>query len=123
MLSAQLYPGNRLVSGQRASRCPSNVTGDVNCGAGAPVRRRLPNAGGDAEQRLGGAPRTARPRPPPLPGRPRPAPLPGFSPASAEDVAVESVRTLGSLCERARDTRQPLPSSDVAMGPAGAGAS
>ena len=33
------------------------------------------------------------------------------------------MRTLGSLCERPRDTRQPLPSSDAAMGPAGAGAS
>lgn len=32
------------------------------------------------------------------------------------------MRTLGSLCERPRDTRQPLPSSDAAMGLAGAGA-
>lgn len=64
-----------------------------------------------------------RPRPPPLARPPPPAPLPGFSPASAEEVAEESVRTLGSLCERPRDTRQPLPSSDAAMGPAGAGAS
>lgn len=31
------------------------------------------------------------------------------------------MRTLGSLCERPRDTRQPLRSSDAAMGPAGAG--
>jgi hypothetical protein len=74
-----------------------------------------------------GAAQDAIPEPPasclPHPSPPPPPnPLPGFSPASAE-VAEESVRTLGSLCERPRDTRQPLPSSDAAMGPAALGAS
>lgn len=76
-----------------------------------------------ARSGAGDEPSATYPRPAHLPGRPRPAPLPGFSPASAEEVAEESVRTLGSLCERPRDTRQPLPSSDAAMGLAGAGAS
>lgn len=123
MPSAWLYPGNRFPPGQRAPRRPSNITGHVNCEAGAPVRRRLPKAGGDAEQPLGCAPRPAAPGLPHPPGCPRPALLPGFSPASAEEVAEDSVRTLGSLCERPRDTRHPLPSSDAAMGPAGAAAS
>lgn len=92
-------------------------------GPSARSDRGSPNAGGGAEQRLGRAPSAARPGLPRPPFRPRPALLPGFSPASAEEVAEESVRTLGSLCERPRDTRQPLPSSDAAMGPAGAGAS
>lgn len=48
---------------------------------------------------------------------PPPGPVPGFSPASVE-VAEESLRKLGSLCERPRDTRQLLPSSDAAMGKA-----
>lgn len=51
---------------------------------------------------------------------PPPGPVPGFSPASVE-VAEESLRKLGSLCERPRDTRQPLPSSDAAMGKAARG--
>lgn len=81
--------------------------------AAAPVRN--PGAGARARPRRGA---TCLAPPPPAAS---PPPLPGLSPAaSAEEVAEESVRTLGSLCERPRDTRQPLPSSDAAMGP-GAG--
>lgn len=89
----------------------------------ARVLPRLPKCGPGR----GAAPGTCAPRPLPRPSPlarpPPPARLPGFSLASAEEVAEESVRTLGSLCERPRDTRQPLPSSDAAMGPAGEGAS
>lgn len=119
MPSARLYPGNRFLSGQRAPRRRGRVSGDVNCGARAPGPDGAPQTQAGARSSAW----ECAPRRLPPAARPRPAPLPGFSLASAEEVAEDSVRTLGSLCERPRDTRQPLRSSDAAMGPAGAGAS
>ena len=80
MRSAGLYQENRLLLGQRALR---RLTGSLS----ARVLPRLPKRRPDAEQRRGREPSA------PYPARP----LPGFSPASAEEVAEESVRTLGSL--------------------------
>lgn len=119
MPGARLSPGNRFLSGQRAPRRHGRVSGDVNCGARAPGPDGAPQTQAGARSSAW----ECAPRRLPPPGRPRPAPLPGFSLAPAEEVVEGSVRTLGSLCERPRDTRQPLRSSDAAMGPAGAGAS
>lgn len=102
---------------------PAAFPGTRTAEAGRPGPGAAPRLRSAARSSAGDEPSATCPRPAHLPGRPRPAPLPGFSPASAEEAAEESVRTLGSLCERPRDTRQPLPSSDAAMGLAGAGAS
>lgn len=124
MRGARLCPGSSVLARTKGSAAPRpRSRGRELRRPSARVLARLP----DCRARRGAAPRTSPA--PPGPGLPtcpaalaRP-PLPGFSPASAEEVAEESVRTLGSLCERPRDTRQPLPSSDAAMGLAGAGAS
>lgn len=106
-------PAKPLLSGQRARRRPSRVTGGCDLRSlGTGSRRGSPNAGGawSSARDVRSAP---LPRPPHPPGPARA--LPGFSPASAEEAAAVSVRTLGSLCERPRDPRQLLPSSDAAM--------
>lgn len=63
--------------------------------------RLSPAAAPQTQTRRGAAPGDVRPAPPALAFPACPAaparPLPGFSPASAEEVAEESVRTLGSL--------------------------
>lgn len=116
-------PGSHREPGHfrtKGSPAPQPRSGDANGRARAPGPAGLPTR----RRGRGAAPGTCAPaQASPLARPPPPAPLPGFSPASAEEVAEESVRTLGSLCERPRDTRQPLPSSDAAMGPAGVGAS
>lgn len=120
--SAQLYPAKRFLSGQRAPKRPSPPLpwwGQEPRTLVAPESAVLCEGGGALARR------EAVPMPPasclPHPAwPPPPGPVPGFSPASVE-VAEESLRKLGSLCERPRDTRQPLPSSDAAMGKAARG--
>lgn len=102
---------HRALLGQRARRRPSRVTGGCELRSlGIRSRRGSPNAGG-ARSSAGDLRSAPLPRPPHPPGPARA--LPGFSPASA--AAAVSARTLGSLCERPRDPRQLLASSDAAM--------
>lgn len=74
MRSAQLCPGNRFFSGQRAPRLPGRVPGDANCGARAPQSwRGFPIAERGAERRWG---RTQRHLPPACPPARPPSPGP-----------------------------------------------
>lgn len=118
--SSTRQSGSSLDKGLRSAPAPPSRGGDRSHGPWWRLNRPFSVKAGGALAR-----REAVPMPPasclPHPAwPPPPGPVPGFSPASVE-VAEESLRKLGSLCERPRDTRQPLPSSDAAMGKAARG--